>query len=211
MFETQNVNTPHKSFHSFIPIFTETTNMEIYKKMYLVPVLEYTCWVILRHWVKSWKFCQVKVKVKVFMSLFLYRYFSLSCKSEKHVTERNKRLNLWSMFINLGTQLLISGNESLKMTCTRSYAWSFNFLLSREGWDCFLQPTVMSKLSKITDLPKVEKKVKKLISHLKFWKLAKWPIWKPLYIFCHREAKNMKFGQQITSFKGFHWVLHFRK
>ena len=27
--------------------------------MYLVPVLEYTCWVLLRHWVISWKFCQV--------------------------------------------------------------------------------------------------------------------------------------------------------
>ena len=42
-FETQNINTPHEMFNSFIPIITETTNMEMLKKMYLVPVLECTC------------------------------------------------------------------------------------------------------------------------------------------------------------------------
>ena len=27
--------------------------------LYFVPVLEYNCWVFWRHWVKSWKFCEV--------------------------------------------------------------------------------------------------------------------------------------------------------
>ena len=38
--------------------------------------------------------------------------------------------------------------ESLKMTCARPYVWFLNFLSSR-GLDCFLQPNVLRKLSKI--------------------------------------------------------------
>ena len=44
--------------------------------------------------------------VKLFVSSFL-SYFLLSQKSEKPVTERNKRLNLWSLFIAWGNPFLI--------------------------------------------------------------------------------------------------------
>ena len=43
LFETRNMNTPHKKFYLLEPIITETTNMEMLKKTYFVPVLEYTC------------------------------------------------------------------------------------------------------------------------------------------------------------------------
>ena len=53
---------------------------------------------------------------------------SLLCKTS--LTERNKRLNLWSPLIDWGNSWLLL-IESLKMTCARSYVWFLNFL------DCF--------------------------------------------------------------------------
>ena len=47
--------------------------------------------------------------------------------------------------------------ESFIMTCARSYAWLLNFLSKREGLDCFSQPNVLPKISKIIDFPKVGK------------------------------------------------------
>ena len=45
------------------------------------------------------------------MCLYSYqKYFTLSPESEKHVTERNKRLNLSGLFIDWRNQFLISPN-----------------------------------------------------------------------------------------------------
>ena len=43
-FETQNVNTPHKKIYSLKAIITKITSMEMWKNVYLVPVL-------------PWQFC----------------------------------------------------------------------------------------------------------------------------------------------------------
>ena len=44
LFETENINAPREIFYSFKPLITETTNMEMERKIYLVPILEYICW-----------------------------------------------------------------------------------------------------------------------------------------------------------------------
>ena len=51
-------------------MITETTNMEMKKEMHPMSVLEYTCWVFLRYWVKSWLeallsiFCGTKITLE---------------------------------------------------------------------------------------------------------------------------------------------------
>ena len=78
-----------------------------------------------------------------FSCLYPYHaYFILLHKSQKCITERNKnkRLNVWSLFINWVTQFL-------KMICARSYVWLLSFI---KGLDCFLKPNVSPKLSKMT-------------------------------------------------------------
>ena len=68
--KAQNTNKPHKNIYSFITMITETTNMEMKKEMHPMPVLEYTCWVFLRYWVKSWLeallsiFCGTKITLE---------------------------------------------------------------------------------------------------------------------------------------------------
>ena len=42
--ETQNINTPHKKIYSLKAIITGTTSIEMWKKMYLVPVLPWHFW-----------------------------------------------------------------------------------------------------------------------------------------------------------------------
>ena len=101
-------------------------------------------------------------------------YFILSQKSEKHVTERNKRLSLWSLFTYSLTKEISSWFPwigSVKVTCVRSCARFLNFYERERVWILFLQH-VLPKLSKITvtcpkslkkpnmvnfDLPKVSK------------------------------------------------------
>ena len=43
LFETENINAPREIFYSFKPLITETTNMEMEREIYLVPILEYIC------------------------------------------------------------------------------------------------------------------------------------------------------------------------
>ena len=84
-------------------------------------------------------------------------------------------------------------NESLKMTCARPYVWIINFLPSGGGLDCFLQPNVLPKRSKIIvtcpkslkssrsvnfDLPKISR----MTTNFELLKIAKWPIWKSRYL-----------------------------
>ena len=84
------------------------------------------------------------------MCLYSYHaYFILSGKSEKCVTKRKERLNLWSLLIGeLSSWFQLT--ESWKMICARPYAWFLKILSSRGGLDCFLLPNVLPKLSKIT-------------------------------------------------------------
>ena len=70
-FWTQNINTPHETFYSsnnklnkkvhVVYLYFEFQIKKII--LYFVPVLEYNCWVFWRHWVKSWKFCEVSFLV----------------------------------------------------------------------------------------------------------------------------------------------------
>ena len=46
------------------------------------------------------------------------------------------------------------------MSCVKSYAWFLNVLLNGEDLDSFSQPNVLPKLSKITDMPSVNKSEK---------------------------------------------------
>ena len=90
------------------------------------------------------------------MCLYSYQaYFTLSQKSEKPVTERNKILNLWSLFINSGNQFLIPADWIIERLVPDSMCSSWIFL--SEGLGHFLQPNVLPKVSKTTDLPKVSK------------------------------------------------------
>ena len=142
-------------------------------------------------------------------------YFILSQKSEKHVTERNKRLSLWSLFtysLTKETSSWFPRIGSVKVTCVRSCARFFNFYERERVWICFLQH-VLPKLSKITvtcpkslkkpnmvnfDLPKVSK----IIISLELLKVRKMISWK-MYISCHSEAGNIKF--QIWIPDKHHW------
>ena len=81
-----------------------------------------------------------------------HAYFILLLKIERHVTERNKRLDLWSIFISS-----ILGNPVLNSSWLNHWKWllpdpmhgSWNFLSHREDLDCFLQPEVLPKFSEI--------------------------------------------------------------
>ena len=86
--------------------------------------------------------------VKLSVSLFLSCMFYFVAQIRK--TEREKKLNLWSLFINRRSRFSSSLTESLKMTCARSYAWFLNILSKGEGLESFLRPNVLPKLSKIT-------------------------------------------------------------
>ena len=89
----------------------------------------------------------------------------LSHESEKRVTERNKRMSLWMLFITAKLFInLVSSwfwlNESLKMTCTRSNAWYLDFLSNGERLDYFSLPNVLPTLCKITESVSKNEQVK---------------------------------------------------
>ena len=87
----------------------------------------------------------------------------MSQKSEKCVTNRNKRVKLWSLFIDWGTQFLTPADWIMENDLTRSYGCFLIFLSNDVGLDCFLQPNVLPKLSKITvTCPKSEKKTSRI-------------------------------------------------
>ena len=75
-----------------------------------------------------------------------------SHKWKKRVTERNKRLNLWILFNNRGTQ------PAYDFCWFNHWKWlvpypmrgSWIFCQTERYRDCFLQPNVLIKLSKIT-------------------------------------------------------------
>ena len=56
--------------------------------------------------------------------------------------------------------------------CARSYAWYFNFSSNGEGWNCFSEPNVLPKLSKIIGTsPKLVKQTSRV--NFDFPKVAK--------------------------------------
>ena len=110
----------------------------------------------------SLQFCQKVFILKTFPNfLCLYSchaYFILSLKSEKCVTERNKRLNLWSLYlVTKETSSCFRLIGSWKILVLDLMPVVLEFLSNEEGLNCFLWH-VLSKLSKITDMSKVSKK-----------------------------------------------------
>ena len=106
-----------------------------------------------------WQYCQKNSHLKDicpvmynFLCHYSYHaYFILSHKSEKRVTEWNKRL-AFEFYLSTGgnpTSSLFPLTESLKMTCARSYAWFLNFFVRRRGFGLFFADNVLPKLSKI--------------------------------------------------------------
>ena len=130
------------------------------------------------------------------MCLYSYhKYFILSQKSEKSVTERKKRLNLQSLFIDEGNHFLIPPNWIIEITSARSYAWFLNLLACYSRY-------VLPKYSKTTvTWPNSRKE--KIGSILTCPKLVKWvsvlncSVWKLTYLH-HGEARNIKFGQYVS-------------
>ena len=114
------------------------------------------------------KFPQLHKTLSLFLSCIFY------CRTnQKNVLQ--KEIKHWTLEVYLYTGepgswfLLI---ESLKMTCTRSYTSFLNFLWNK-GFECFLQPNVLPKFSKITDLPTFSKN-RWIELILTYPKLAKW-------------------------------------
>ena len=110
----------------------------------------------------SLQFCQKVFILKTFPNfLCLYSchaYFILSLKSEKCVTERNKRLNLWSLYLlTKETSSYSSWLDHGKYLCQILCLWFLNFYQMKRVWIVFLWHD-LSKLCKITDMSKVSKK-----------------------------------------------------
>ena len=87
--------------------------------------------------------------VKLFCLYSHHLYFILSCKSGKRFTESNKRLNPWSLFIN-GEPVLDScwlNHWKWFVPDTMPGSW---FFCQTVSLDCFLQPKVLLRVSKIT-------------------------------------------------------------
>ena len=135
------------------------------------------------------------------MSLFLSCIFYLLHRSEKYVTERNKRLSLWSLFANWGTQLV------------HHSCWlNQSFLSNEEDEGCFLQPNI---LSNYCNLPKVSKNkqlgsILTLLSVLSSSKSANWTVWKSIYPVMEK-LETSNFDSRQTSFKGFYWVTRLQR
>ena len=87
---------------------------------------------------------------------------------------------------------ILGSRWSWKMTCARSVAWFLNFLSNRVSLDCFLQPNILPKHSKIiVTCPKQEKqtsrvnfdfpKISKMSINFDLFKVSKMTSWK-IYI-----------------------------
>ena len=95
--------------------------------------------------------------------------------------------------------------ESLKITCARSYVWFLHSLIFCQGWDCFWQPNVLSRLSKITYLLKVSKNKQgkswfgqSQQNDYQFWtaQCQQNEQFENPYITSHGEARSIKFKEQ---------------
>ena len=110
----------------------------------------------------SWQYCQKISIYKIFPQfktfLSLLSYFILSDISEKRVTDKNKRLNPWSLLITWGTQFLILADWIIENDICQTLAWFLKFLSSGGVLDCFLQPNILLNLcKKLLTCPKLLK------------------------------------------------------
>ena len=138
------------------------------------------------------------------MCLYSYHeYFILSQKSERHVTGRNKSLNLWSLFIDWRNQFLIPTDWIIEndlcqilrvfcMSCPNSvkHLWPVQRQLKESNRVNFDLPKG-GKININFELLKVSKKTS--------LKIYVSPVMEKL------ETSNL--DSRWTSVKGFHWVL----
>ena len=129
------------------------------------------------------------------MWLYSYHaYFILLQKSEKCVTEINKRLSLWSLFIDKGNKFLIPADWIIENDLCQILCVIVKFSSNREGLDCYL-----SKVSKkgwiglILTCPKLSK----WISNLNCSSQQN-DQFENLYISSHGEARSIKFDEQVN-------------
>ena len=151
------------------------------------------------------------------MSLFLSCIFYFATKIRK-TCNRKKWLNLKSLFIYWGNQFLIPADWIIEnnLKSARSFTWFLNFYQTERVWIVFRSMSYPNSIKQLVQSSKWEK----IGSVLTCPKLVNWTStlkcsqqndqFENLYISSHEEAKNIKFGQQVTSLKGFHWVLLFR-
>ena len=79
-----------------------------------------------------------------------HTYFTLLLKPEKCVTERNRRLSLWRLFIDKRNQFFIPADWIIETDlCQILCVWFLNFYQTERVWIVFLQH-VLPKLGKIT-------------------------------------------------------------
>ena len=123
-------------------------------------------------------------------------------KWEKRVTERNKRLSLWILFINWGTQAVYVfcwlNHWTWLMPDPMRGSWILWFFSNGEGWDCFWLAKVLSRLSKITYLLKVSKN-ERVGSILICSKSTKWEIWESIVssVMEKQEVLNLNSGVSV--------------
>ena len=115
-------------------------------------------WSTLGNTVKKWPFEKILpqlCKTSCIVILIILH------KWEKRVKERNKRLSLWILFINWGTQPIYDfcwlNHWTWLISDPLPGSWFSNFFKNGEGWDCFWLAKVLSRLRKIIYLPKTVK------------------------------------------------------
>ena len=150
-------------------------------------------WSTLGNTVKKWLFKKILPQLRktscIIILIILHKW-------EKRVTERNKRLSLWILFINWGTQPIYDfcwlNHWTWPISDPMPGSWFSNFFKNGEGWDCFWLAKVLSRLRKIIYLPKISKnkqvgwilvcsKAEKWLSILNCSTSAKWAIWESIY------------------------------
>ena len=121
-----------------------------------------------------------------------HAYFILLHKSEKCVTERNRRLNLWSLFVKWGIQPV---PHSYWLNCWKwlvpnTLCGSLISCQMKRVWIILL--SVRSSPNSVTVIGSIFtcSKLEKLLLILNCSKLAKWLLWKYLYISSHGKLET---------------------
>ena len=131
-----------------------------------------------------------------------HAYFILSHKSEKCVTERNRRLNLWSLFVKWGIQPV---PHSYWLNCWKwlvpNTLWFSNFLSNEKGLDYSSQCKVFPKLSNSNRINFHLLKVRKITINFELFKVSKMTSLKMFIYLQSWEARNIKFGQQVNLYQ----------
>ena len=131
------------------------------------------------------------------MSLFLSFY-----TNEKNVLQRE--IKDWAFVFYLLTgkprQFMISADWIIEhVLCQILYVVLefLNLFSNREGWDCFYQAKVLSRLSKTTYLPKVSKN-KRLRSIMICSKSVKWAIWESIISLVMEKLEALNLSSRVS-------------